>query len=86
MKTLTLISTFLISLSAFANPKAGDFNRAIMEDVKDDLRQHEDVYKAPSRGPASVDEVSERKRLEDQMKQEKKIEKMNFRQNQPSKW
>jgi hypothetical protein len=37
MKTLTLISTFLISLSAFANPKAGDFNRAIMEDVKDDL-------------------------------------------------
>ena len=87
MKTLIIISSILLSFNIFAAEKIGDFNRALMEDVKQDLRNDEDTYKARSRGPASVqEEVTTGSRLEDQMNQDKKIEKMNFRQNQPSKW
>lgn len=87
MKTLIILSSLLVSLNLFAKDKGNDFNKLMMEDVKEDLIKHEDTYKkSPSRGPASVEKVSSGERLEDQMNQDKKIEKMNFRQNQPSRW
>lgn len=87
MKTLILISSLFLSFNIFANDKAPDFSRAMIESVQQDLIQHEDAYKkAPTRGPASVDETSSTQRLEDQINQDKKIEKMNFRQNQPGRW
>jgi len=83
MKTLFAILTLSISFSALAT----DFNKVMLEDVRKDVKQNEDSYQKTSRtrGPASVQE-SESSRLEDQMNQEKKMEKMNFRQNLPSKW
>ncbi|GEM_PF-7015441 len=90
MKTLILISSLILSFNIFASEKGKDFNKAMMEDVKEDLLKHDDTYhKYPTRarGPASVNEEDTKgKRLEDQMNQDKKIEKMNFKQIGPNNW
>lgn len=87
MKTLFIILSVFFSLSAMAVENGKDFNQAIMKDVQKDAQETESTFqkKGSFRGPASVDETKSQ-RLQDQMRQDKKIEKMNFRQNQPSKW
>ncbi len=87
MKTLFIILFVSFTLSAMAVENGKDFNQVIMKDVQMDAKETESAFqkRGAFRGPASVDET-EGQRLQDQMNQDKKIEKMNFRQNQPSKW
>lgn len=81
MKTIILFSLIIIPSLTFAT----DFTKVMLEDVKLDYKKHEDSYqKKTIRGPASVSNDSNR--LEDQMNQDKKIEKMNFKQIGPSRW
>lgn len=81
MKTIILFSLIILPSLTFAT----DFTKVILEDLKSDYKKHEDSYqKKSSRAPASVNTDSER--LQDQINQDKKMEKINFKQIGPSKW
>jgi len=51
-----ILSALLISSLAWAKEPRQNFNKALMEDVKSDIRKDEDKFRVrPSRGPASVE-------------------------------
>ena len=50
-----ILSALLLSSFAWAKEPRKNFNKALMEDVKSDIRKDEDKFRVrPSRGPASV--------------------------------
>ncbi len=76
MKILIISSVLLAASVALARPTAPQFNEALRESLKEDVRNDREIYRAPSRGPASVG-PSMHEKLRHQKKATDKIEKQH---------
>jgi len=84
MKFISFIFAIACATAAYAKKDVGDFNKALIEDVKAEVKYDSESFKKPSRSPASVGPSAVEK-IDNQTKSVDKIEK-NYKQVGHPQW
>lgn len=83
MKIISFIFALACATAAYASRDVGDFNKALLDGVRAEVKSDSESFKKPSRSPASVG-ASAIEKIEDQKKSVNKIEKNHNQLGQPN--